>query len=269
MAMGDADEPVTETDHEYRVDDLARAAGVTTTTIRLYQSKGLLPPPRLVGRTGYYGAAHLTRLGVIGQLQEQGFSLAGIAALIQRWESGGGLAGLLGAEQEVNNLLGRRTAVILDAPELLARFPAGSMEPELIQRAGAMGLVEVTDDGRFRIPDERFIESGAALAQMGVPLVDILDEWAALSTMTDAVASRFADLFERHLLPDSWQEGLDEEQVADLAADLRRLRTLGEQVLLAALDDALARVTASRFAELASEADRVDRPASAAPTGRS
>ena len=41
------------TSDDMRVDDLARAAGVATTTIRLYQSKGLLPPPRLVGRTGY------------------------------------------------------------------------------------------------------------------------------------------------------------------------------------------------------------------------
>lgn len=250
MWVSDADEERSTSDREYRVDDLARAAGVTTTTIRLYQSKGLLPPPRLVGRTGYYGPRHLTRLRVITQLQEQGFSLAGIAALIQRWESGGGLAGLLGAEREVGDLLGRRTEVVLDAPELLARFPAGAMEPELLQRAGAMGLVELTDDGRFRIPDERFLESGAALAQMGVPLVDILDEWAALSAMTDAVAERFADLFERHLLPDSWQEGLDEEQVTQLAATLGQLRSLGEQVLLAALDDALARVTAARFAEL-------------------
>jgi DNA-binding transcriptional MerR regulator len=193
MWVSDGDEERSTSEQEYRVDDLARAAGVTTTTIRLYQSKGLLPPPRLVGRTGYYGQAHLTRLRVIAQLQEQGFSLAGIAALIQRWESGG---------------------------------------------------------GRFRIPDERFVESGAALAQMGVPLGDILDEWAALSAMTDAVAERFADLFERHLLPDSWQEGLDEEQVTELAATLGQLRSLGEQVLLAALDDALARVTAARFAEL-------------------
>lgn len=251
--MSTTDQQHSATDQEYRVDDLARTAGVTTTTIRLYQSKGLLPPPRLVGRTGYYGQAHLTRLRVIAQLQEQGFSLAGIAALIQRWESGGGLAGLLGAEVEVGDLLGRRTEVILDAPELLARFPAGSMQPELLQRAGAMGLVEVTEDGRFRVPDERFIESGAALAKMGVPLGEILDEWAAVSTMTEAVAERFANLFERHLLPGSWRDGLDEEQVAELASTLGRLRSLGEQVLLAALDDALVRVTADRFEELLPE----------------
>ncbi|MHB1139051.1 MAG: MerR family transcriptional regulator, partial [Microthrixaceae bacterium] len=52
-------------EQEMRVDDLARAAGVATTTIRLYQSKGLLQPPRLVGRTGWYGEAHLARLNVI------------------------------------------------------------------------------------------------------------------------------------------------------------------------------------------------------------
>ena len=44
---------------EYRLDDLARRAGVQSTTVRLYQAKGLLSPPRLEGRTGWYDDAHL------------------------------------------------------------------------------------------------------------------------------------------------------------------------------------------------------------------
>ena len=37
---------------EYRLDELARRAGVASTTVRLYRSKGLLARPRLEGRTG-------------------------------------------------------------------------------------------------------------------------------------------------------------------------------------------------------------------------
>ncbi|MDP8987506.1 MAG: MerR family transcriptional regulator, partial [Actinomycetota bacterium] len=37
------------------IDDLAREAGCTTRNIRSYQTLGLLPPPSIVGRVGYYG----------------------------------------------------------------------------------------------------------------------------------------------------------------------------------------------------------------------
>jgi DNA-binding transcriptional MerR regulator len=250
----DSSQPPGTEEPELRIDDLARTAGVTTTTIRLYQSKGLLPGPRLVGRTGYYGRAHLTRLRTIAQLQEQGFSLAGIAALLQRWEGGGRLSDLVGPEEQLGALLGRRTEVVLDAAELLSRFPAGSMEPAQVQRAAALGLVEATAEGRFRVPDARFLDTGAALAQLGVPPAEILDEWEAVSAMTDEIADRFADLFERRVLPDAWRDELGGDRatglVASLGADLARLRELGEQVLLAALDDSLARVAARRFEEL-------------------
>jgi len=237
-------------DEGIRVDELARRAGVATTTIRLYQSKGLLPPPRLVGRTGYYDHTHLTRLEVIARLQGEGFSLAGIAKLIEGWEAGAELSDLVGAEAQLGGLLGRSQEVVLTAEELLARFSPDLLDPAAIQRAAALGLVELAPDGRFRIADVRFLNTGAALAELGVPIAVILDEWAQLSAMTDQVAERFAVLFEDHLLPDGWREGLDPASVRRLGATLAQLRVTSEAVLLATLDQSIARVAAARFAEL-------------------
>src|SRR5204863_6803631 len=64
---------------EYRIDDLARAAGTTVRNVRVYQDRGLLPPPRREGRTGLYGEPHLARLRLIGQLLEKGYTFAHIA----------------------------------------------------------------------------------------------------------------------------------------------------------------------------------------------
>ena len=47
---------------EYRIEQLARAAGVAVDTIRFYQGKGLLEPPRRDGRVTWYGDGHLERL---------------------------------------------------------------------------------------------------------------------------------------------------------------------------------------------------------------
>src|SRR4051794_21532524 len=84
---------------DYRVDDLARAAGTTARNVRLYQERGLLPPPRLAGRVGWYDDSHLARLRLITPLLDRGFSLANIAELLTTWESGRDLSSVLGIEQ--------------------------------------------------------------------------------------------------------------------------------------------------------------------------
>src|SRR4030081_1556032 len=69
---------------EYRIEQLARAAGVAVDTIRFYQGKGLLDAPRRDGRVTWYGDTHVERLKRIRDLQEQGFSLT----VIQRFLAG-------------------------------------------------------------------------------------------------------------------------------------------------------------------------------------
>jgi DNA-binding transcriptional MerR regulator len=78
------------------VDALARLAGTTTRTVRAYQTKGLLPPPRKIGRVAYYGPEHLARLQLIERLLARGFLLSAIGDLLRASEQGAGLAGVLG-----------------------------------------------------------------------------------------------------------------------------------------------------------------------------
>lgn len=69
-------------DASYRVEDLAAAAELSVDTIRFYQARGLVPPPRREGRVAWYGAGHLDRLRRIRQLQAKGLSLATISRLL-------------------------------------------------------------------------------------------------------------------------------------------------------------------------------------------
>jgi DNA-binding transcriptional MerR regulator len=236
-----------------RLDDLAREAGVATTTVRLYQNKGLLPGPRLVGRTGYYDQSHLVRLGLIGRLQEQGFSLAAISRLLETWEEGRDLADLVGVEQQLDVLLNRRREIVLDPAELVARFPADALTPDLIQRASSLGLVEATDDGNIRVRDHRFIDTGATLVRLGVPTAVVLDEWAHLSKATDGLAKRFIKVFEEHLLPAGWETDLDAAGATALASTLEQLRQTAGQVVAAALDASIAREGSKRLGRLAEQ----------------
>lgn len=237
---------------ELRIDELAREAGVATTTIRLYQHRGLLPGPRLQGRTGWYGPAHLERLRLIARLQEEGHSLAGIGRLVSSWERGTDLAQLVGQEAGLAELLGTGREVVLSPAELADRLPPDAFEPATMQRAVDLGLVGFTDDGRVRVPDVRFVDTGPALAALGVPIDVVLDEWEHLATQTDAIAARFLGLFEAHLVPDGVDlDHLDADQVASVGRDLARLHQLAGTVVQAALDASIARSARARLAGLA------------------
>ena len=50
------------------LDILAHEAGIPTSTVRLYQNRGLLYPPRREGRLGYYNTGHHERLQPIAHL---------------------------------------------------------------------------------------------------------------------------------------------------------------------------------------------------------
>ena len=47
------------TSTRFTIDELARAAATKVSTIRLYQQRGLLPPPVIEGRVGVYDDTHL------------------------------------------------------------------------------------------------------------------------------------------------------------------------------------------------------------------
>lgn len=81
---------------EYRLDDLARISGISARNIRAYRERGLLDPPRRVGRSAYYGDAHLLQLRAISRLLGKGFSSAHIAEFFDGLRRGQSLVDVLG-----------------------------------------------------------------------------------------------------------------------------------------------------------------------------
>jgi DNA-binding transcriptional MerR regulator len=78
------------------IDQLAATAGTSTRSVRSFQTLGLLPHPRLRGRTGLYSEEHLARLRSILALQDSGFSLQSLSVLYAALDRGQSLASVLG-----------------------------------------------------------------------------------------------------------------------------------------------------------------------------
>jgi len=74
----------TETDELLTIDELAARTGMTVRTVRFYAGQGLLPQPRRQGRMAYYGPEHRMRLEFVKELQDYGYTLAGIERYLSR-----------------------------------------------------------------------------------------------------------------------------------------------------------------------------------------
>ena len=54
---------------ELTIEQLAAQTGMSVRNIRAHQARGLLSPPEVRMRVGYYGPEHVARLGLIRELQ--------------------------------------------------------------------------------------------------------------------------------------------------------------------------------------------------------
>ncbi len=249
---------------ELTVDELARAAGTVVSTVRLYQNKGLLPPPRKRGRVGYYGSGHLDRLRAIAGLQERGFSLAGIRELFDGLESGESLGAMVGLGLE-RSLWSVETPQTMTLAELAAKLPTVEFTPALLRRAVELGLMDLSGDGASVIVHRpSMLHIGSELAALGVPAGDILDHYEQLQMETDAIAARFTALFRRRMWKPFVTRGMSAAQVPALVERLEKLGPLAEAVTTASLRYSLQRA-AEAF--LSAEAQRlgvaIPRPAGA------
>lgn len=228
---------------EYRVDDLARAAGTTVRNVRAYQDRGLLPAPRREGRVALYDDGHLARLRTIAELLGRGYSLANIGELLQGWAEGQDVAELVGLEVAVTGPWSDEVPEHFTADELAALFPAapdtevGTMFDEAL--ALALGVIEVDGD-RFLVHSPRELRAAAELVAAGIPLAAVLAAGQELRGEIDRVAERFVTLVTTHLF-DPLGDVVPPEDVPRLAAAVQRLRPLGQRVVDAELARAMER----------------------------
>lgn len=231
---------------EMRIDELAVHAGVTSRTIRDYQARGLLPPPRLEGRTGWYSREHLARLELIDDLQQRGFSLAAVKATLDAWAQGADLQGLLDLEQVLTAPWGDAEHQAREMPvtELLERFGFLDDLPGAITKAVESGLLEPRGD-HFLAPAPVILEAAEDLLRLGMDLDDLLDLLARTQEDTQRIAERFVE----RVAPEV-ERVLDDQGVGVALDTVRRLRPYALGAVRAVLDASLRTAIEARLEQL-------------------
>ena len=71
-----------DSQNQLTIEQLAAESGMSVRNIRAHQARGLLDPPQVRSRVGYYGPEHLEQLRLIRDLQDDGFNLGAIKRLV-------------------------------------------------------------------------------------------------------------------------------------------------------------------------------------------
>lgn len=176
---------------EYRMEELAKEAGITVRTLRFYRERGLIPPPRREGRIAWYDDHHLARLRTIAGLLERGHTLNGIADLAATFESGRDVAEVLGLGEPTEETPVRLT------PEQLADYFEGEVTPENLATALDLGYLATDGDEIVHI-SRRLLEVSAELVREGVPLSTVLSSGRRVREHADALAEIFVRVLHAH-----------------------------------------------------------------------
>ena len=222
---------VTDVTADMTIDELARETGMTVRNIRAHQSRGLLPPPEVRARTGYYGSEHVARLRLIQELQANGYNLAAIKHLLDR--SDGSAEDTLGF-----------------ARTLLAPFE--NEQPEVVEPGRARRAVRDRRGGRRQAPrprraaraDRRRSAAGATRSrarrscgparrcvELGVPVDKALDIVERITKNADSVSSTFVQLFMSQVWKPFDAAGRPEAEWPEVREALERLRPLMTETL--------------------------------------
>ncbi|MFJ9444169.1 MerR family transcriptional regulator [Kitasatospora sp. NPDC101235] len=234
---------------EYRVEELAEAAGITTRTLRFYRERKLLQPPRKEGRIAWYGEEHLARLRMIGELLERGHTLGGIAELIGAGESGRDVAELIGLEAAIVAPWSDETPVRLDWDELKTAF-GDQLTEENTAESIAQGYITVEEDGITHV-SRRLMDATTELVAEGVPLSAVLEASRRTQEHVDAIAEIFIEVVSEHLLSAlTTDTPLPPGEAARLTERILRVRPLARTVADAQFTLAMDRRVHVEYVEL-------------------
>ena len=221
---------------EITIDELARLTGTTVRNVRAYQSRGLLPPPEVRARTGYYGPDHVARLRIIQAMQAEGFKLEAIQRLVS--QPNGAAEQIFSFRRKLLNAFGDAAPEFASTAELEERF-GGPLDPVVIRKAEKLDLIRSVGEDRWEIRNPTLVSAGERLAELGIPLSHAVAVAEQIDRHTRAIARSYARLFLTDVVGEE-TVSRSEEDWQRIGAALEQLRPIAAEAIRASFEQAMA-----------------------------
>ncbi|ALG83612.1 MerR family transcriptional regulator [Gordonia phthalatica] len=211
---------------EYRINDLAQVSGVSVRNIRVYQDRGLLPPPTIRGRTGWYSDEHLVRLNLISRMLERGYTFATISELLHAAHYGMKVEHVLRAAPKGGRLRNIKRAATITFTELKKTLGADERAISLSQKLGLL-----TKDGtHYAIRNPEVLEGAEALVKGGIDIDDLLERWVRVESDLTDVARSFVSIITGQYFDENLPD-LGEAKLAKIAGLIQTVRPMAHEIV--------------------------------------
>jgi DNA-binding transcriptional MerR regulator len=218
-------------DGKMTIGELARRTGMTIRNIRAHQTRGLLPPPEVHGRTGFYNEDHVARIELTREMQAEGLNLEAIRRVMESSE--GSSREMVDFARAIRAPFEDETPEIFDEAELAASWGVEQFDRKLLQRGEKLGIMRQLPEGKIEVISPSLQRAGTALVELGVSPQAAVDTAAELRRSSEAVARTFVDLFVQEIWEPFDKAGRPEEDWPKVREALDRMRPLASDALLA------------------------------------
>lgn len=213
------------------IGELARRTGMTIRNIRAHQTRGLLPPPEVVGRTGYYDESHVARIELTKEMQSEGLNLEAIRRVLEH--SGDSSQGIVEFARAVRAPFEDETPEIFEPGDLAAAWGIEKLDPKLLRKGERLGMLRELEDGKVEVLSPRLERAGHELIALGVSAEAGMATAAKLREHAEGVAHTYLELFVKEIWEPFDRAGQPEEDWPKVREALDRMRPLASDALLA------------------------------------
>jgi len=214
------------------LDELVERVGVSVRNVRFYTSRGLLPSPIRIGRSGYYTDDHVVRLELVQELQAHGFTLSAIERFMAKIPAT--------ASPETIALHRTLLAPISEPAELVTRSeletragrPLSDSDVDVIEKFGA---VTPNPDGTYLVSGT-LLTIALQLVQMGWPVHAAQLTAEVFRAHGRQIAEELTSIFQTHVWPEMKASGAGHDEQREI---LQQLKPMTIAALVGAYEEAV------------------------------
>jgi DNA-binding transcriptional MerR regulator len=216
---------------ELTIDELAASVQMTVRNVRAYAGRGLIPPPRLVGRTGYYGREHADRLRLVRGLLDRGYTLAAVERMLAGNE-GVPAAHALDLLETLRDPLGDEQPESVTTAELAAMANV-EHDPGFVDQLLELGLVERVGDEELLLLKPYVVRAGAQAIALGLGRESVVALMPFLSERLRQIAEQFVGEVRSQMWAPFADAGMPEDQWPEMLRTIEAILPVASQAVLA------------------------------------
>ena len=248
-----------ESPNQLTIEQLAAQSGMSVRNIRAHQARGLLDPPEVRSRVGYYGPEHLAQLRLVRELQDDGFNLGGIKRLLDDTQGTAERLRRFGEALHAPRRAVSRVRRSRSRSSASGFVSARTRRPRCSPRRSASACSCRSATGGSPAPSPSLLAIAEEVVGRGISLRSALSILEEIDRHCESVSRSFVELFLHEIWKPFAQADMPAERWPEMEQAVERLGPVASEAVMAIFQRRLSAQIEGAFREIVRRlAERTD-----------